>query len=65
MDYHLVDDYLLTRSHRLHTSLMPQADKLNIKYESTQCRAFSVGKTRWIENGCEKPLPVKKLLKEV
>ena len=50
-------------SFRFNASLIPQADKLNVEYKSSQCWAFSIGKTCWIENGSKQPLPVEDLLR--
>lgn len=40
---------------------MPNTDQLYVKYKSTQCGSFSIGKASWIEDGGKQPLPVKKL----
>jgi hypothetical protein len=48
---------------KIFASLIPQADKLNVEYKSSQCWAFSIGKTCWIENGSKQPLPVEELLR--
>lgn len=36
---------------------MPNADQLYVRYKSTQCGSFPIGKAIWIEE----PLPLKKL----